>query len=355
MNSVERLVEVGYDVVNHYRECGCDWLGLSIAVIQGRSPIRVADLPVEEPGGPRLLLEAALRQLPALERRALAKKHKHDLARITPDYLDRVGSILIVQRLWCSSSWSVATKSETWQGLLADVCTESPAWGMLAKNVLDLANSVATEINALIGKPYPLGHLPKQFQQKLLRIESLLSKLSIYSKSNVWAGVATVAGSVEDCDGPSAGPQPAKQPAGSDERQRKGHRTGAAAGGAPRKYTNPKMNKALSAWEKDRQRSCLTDRRSTQWSDWLREYCIGIGVDINDALPERFGGEPWDVRADRFKEALKRRRARERRGSPRGRRTATNSDTNRTVPLPAGAGASWHSVSRGQQTPSLLP
>jgi hypothetical protein len=53
-------------------------------------------------------------------------------AGVSFEHLDRVGSLLISRFLLGSSSWISAGNAETWQRLLADVCTESPAWGETA-------------------------------------------------------------------------------------------------------------------------------------------------------------------------------------------------------------------------------
>jgi len=353
MNSVERMVEASRGILDYYTVAGRDWLALTIAVIRGKSPIKLSSLPVDEPGGPRGLLEINLSCLPEPVLHRVTRDNEDDLVDLDLSLVDRVGSLLIV-RYMLNHYAKASMNPDAWPGLFADVCDESSAWGPTAPDVVALAAALAKQIDELALKPAPMFHQPKPLRKKLTRIEATTRKLELYSKSNNWKRSITVVDPADGTNCSSAAAEMADPPAVGKESQRGSRRTGPAAGGRPRTYTHPRLVKSLAAWEKQRKKARSAGERFPKWADWLSGYCGDHSIDPKHELPEKYPGEPWDKRADRLKEALKRREGRPERGTA-GEQTPTNSGNGRTLSQRVVADIPGHPLAQGQQTPSLLP
>ena len=94
-----------------------------------------------------------------------------------------------------------------------------------------------------------------------------------------------------------------KQP-GSKQEKRRDRKHG---GGRPPKYPMKFIREVVAARERDEKHAAKARRRLPPIPGWLREYCDEHNIDIRERFPPAVPGEAWNIRANRFWRAAKKR------------------------------------------------
>lgn len=299
MNSVERLLAQGEQILalfdEMYRERDSKARDSTLPKVDQAEVDRVAPLAIElTPDGSywtsTYWLQAAV-EASILESRQAGRSRKPTAAALA-----RRAADILTERL---AEREELLNPAAWRTLVADVVQESGVWGAIAPKLVSLAEEVSAAARVIYGLRWRTEPMEwwsnrinvatgARFPAARSHLRDALDMLHPYAKppkvARVRADVVRNAGA-------------------KIIRSRKGR------GGRPEKFPLKFMREVVAARQRDSSRAQRAKSRLPVLHKWLADYCTKNGINLKERFPSKYKdqNEPWDIRANRFWKAAKKR------------------------------------------------